>query len=460
VKVYDRLIKGLRAPFILGLKGKHSMSREKLWQRSKQQIRFQNDDMDFYFAWILSHQSECGSAFGECFYAASQIKDGDPESWYAAWTDMARRVESQAADSLEKGHRVSAREAYLRAFTYYQSAAIFVRPRDHRLAETWEKARSCIQRAAEQFLPPIESVRIPFEGKVLPGYFLHGNRGEKKTPTLIMIGGGETCAEELYFWVGPAGVRRGWNVLMVDLPGQGRTPFDGLFFRVDSEVPIKAVVDYTLSLREVDSERLALLGISGGGYMVSRAITIEKRIKACVASAPIIDVHRLAMAEIPPVLQHAPAFVGDALVRLAGLKSPLPVIAMEKFCWQAGVNKASEALEMARHARVERIEEISCPVLCLVGEGESEEQVAQAREFYERLQSPKQLRIFGAAEGADAHCQINNLSLMQQVAFDWLDEVFDDSGGDETLGRPLSPFARTERETLPETTAAAGAAGA
>jgi len=400
------------------------MAKEKLWQRSKQRIRFQNDDMDFYFAWILSHQCEGGSAFGECFYAASQIKDGDPESWYAAWTALAGRVESQATQALEKGHRVSAREAYLRAFTYYQSAAIFIRPRDPRLRDAWQKAQECFRQAAAQFSPPIEPIQIPFEGKSLPGYFMRGIEGNEKTPTLIMIGGGETCAEELYFWVGPAGVRRGYHVLMVDLPGQGNTPFDGLFFRPDSEVPIKVVVDYALSRPEVDPQRLAIFGISGGGYMVSRAITFEKRLKACIASAPITDFYRLATAEIPPALQKAPAFLGDTLVKLAGLQSPLPVIAAEKLCWQAGVSKISEALEMAQQAQVERIDEIACPVLCLVGEGESAEQMAQTHAFYNALNSPKELRIFTAADGADAHCQINNLSLMQQVVFDWLNEVF------------------------------------
>lgn len=381
--------------------------------------------MDFYFAWILAHQSEGGSALGECFYTASQVKDGDPESWYTAWAEIARRVESQATHALESGHRVSAREAYLRAFTYHQMAAIFVRPRDQRLRETWQKVQWCFRQAAAQFSPPIEPVQIPFEGKSLPGYFLHGNDGIRKAPTLIMIGGGETCAEELYFWVGPAGVRRGYHVLMVDLPGQGGTPFDGLFVRTNSEVPIRAVVDYALARPEVDPERLGLFGISGGGYMVSRAVPFEKRIKACAASAPIIDVHRLATAEFPPALLKAPAVVGDALVKLAGLQSPLPVIAMEKFCWQAGVSKTSEALEMARQARVERIDEITCPVLCMVGEGESEEQMAQAREFYNALKCPKELRIFTAADGADAHCQVNNLNLMQQVVFDWLDKVIE-----------------------------------
>jgi hypothetical protein len=74
----------------------------------------------------------------------------------------------------------------------------------------------------------------------------------------------------------------------------------------------------------------------------------------------------------------------------------------------------------------------------MVGEGESEEQMAQARAFYNALKSPKELHIFTAADGADAHCQINNLSLMQQVLFDWLDEVFGygwDVYSDETCQR-------------------------
>ena len=400
------------------------MKKEKLWQRSNQRIRFRNDDMDFYFAWILAHQREGGSAFGECFYAAAQVRDGDPESWYTAWMELARRVESQAAQALARGHRVSAHETYLRAFTYHQMASIFIRPRDQRLREGWQKAQWCFRQAAAQCKPPIEPIQIPFAGKVLPGYFLCGHNENRKAPTLILIGGGETCAEELYFWIGPAGVRRRYHVLLIDLPGQGSTPFDGLFFRVDSELPIKAVVDHILTRSEVDAERLALFGISGGGYMVSRALPFEKRIKACIASAPIIDIYQLVMAEIPSVLLKTPGFFRNTLTRLAGLRNPLPGIALEKFCWQAGVSTISEALEMARQARVERIEEITCPVLCMVGEGESEAQMMQAREFYNALRCPKAFRVFVAADGADAHCQINNLGLMQQVVFDWLDEVF------------------------------------
>jgi len=65
------------------------MSSDKLWQRSKQRIYFKNEDMDFYLAWMLSYQREGGATVGECFYAASHVKDGDPESWVQAWSELA-----------------------------------------------------------------------------------------------------------------------------------------------------------------------------------------------------------------------------------------------------------------------------------------------------------------------------------------------------------------------------------
>jgi len=33
------------------------------------------------------------------------------------------------------------------------------------------------------------------------------------------------------------------------------------------------------------------------------------------------------------------------------------------------------------------------------------------------------LRVYTVAEGADAHCQVNNLRLAHQELYDWLDEV-------------------------------------
>ncbi len=70
------------------------------------------------------------------------------------------------------------------------------------------------------------------------------------------------------------------------------------------------------------------------------------------------------------------------------------------------------------------VHQITCPVLCMVGEGEHVSFQWQARTAYERLAAPgKTLRVFTLHEGADAHCQANNFPLATQVVFDWFDEI-------------------------------------
>ena len=81
--------------------------------------------------------------------------------------------------------------------------------------------------------PPVESIEIPFEGTVLPGYFRKAATTNAPAKTLLLLGGAETFAEELFFYIGPQALARGYNLLTVDLPGQGLLPLEGLFFRPD-----------------------------------------------------------------------------------------------------------------------------------------------------------------------------------------------------------------------------------
>lgn len=91
--------------------------------------------------------------------------------------------------------------------------------------------------AAPLFDPPVEPCPIPFEGKSLPAYFLRPDSSGRQRKTLIMIGGGDTFVEDLILYIGPAALKRGCNVLVVDLPGQGILPSEGLPMRPDAEGP-------------------------------------------------------------------------------------------------------------------------------------------------------------------------------------------------------------------------------
>jgi hypothetical protein len=67
-----------------------------------------------------------GSEAGECLTTVSRIEEGDADSWYRAWNVTADRVFELAQKSAAAGHRVSAREAYLRACIYYHTSYPFL----------------------------------------------------------------------------------------------------------------------------------------------------------------------------------------------------------------------------------------------------------------------------------------------------------------------------------------------
>lgn len=132
--------------------------------------------------------------------------------------------------------------------------------------------------------PPVSAMSVPYDhaNLPLPGYFAPAPGSKGPNRTLIIMGGFDSSAEELYFGQGVEALKRGWHVFCFDGPGQTgmmrlrpRLPF-----RPDYEAVLTPVVDHLLARPEVDPGRLALLGISFGGYLASRAVSREKRVKA------------------------------------------------------------------------------------------------------------------------------------------------------------------------------------
>ena len=386
---------------------------------------FKHPTFDFFFQWLAGTETHGGAELGEAFVAASEIHDGDIEGWTRAWTALAQRVEQRAADGLSQGHLVSAREAYLRAYIYYRAALVFMNPRaDQRFSEQLEQARLCFRCGASLLDLPLESIHIPFESTTLPGLFLKAAADDAPRPTLIMIGGGDTFLEDLYYYIGPAGQKRGYNVLMVDLPGQGDLPNRGLVWRPDAEKPLGAVVDYALGRLDVDGERLAAYGLSGGGYLVPRAATRDRRLKAIVACSIILDMSRI-WAPILPKLETSPVF--KLWRRLQPRRFEPTMRLLETYKWRWGVRSLSDLIRVCRASTFDPTL-ITCPTLNLVPENEyGSYQTGRtwAYECLEKINHPNnRLVVAPRNEGADSHGAGTNLSLMSQIVFDWLDEVF------------------------------------
>jgi pimeloyl-ACP methyl ester carboxylesterase len=408
---------------------KQHNNEEKIMQRRVVKAFFDNEDMDFNLSWVMGSSSGGGAEVGECIYVASQIKDGDPECWIREWTKAGQRLEAHANAAEQAHHLASAREAYLRAFSYYQASIFCARSQDKRLAENWQRGTSCFQKAAALFIPPIVPIEVPLLPYSLHGYFMPAAGGVAKAPTLIYVTGGEGWAEHALFWVG-AGCSRGYNIVAVDLPIHigSRLRYSAFPFKDPTaaiDVPLKAVIDYTVQRPDVDLDRVALIGFSIGAYFAGRGVMADggKHIKAFIADSPISDPYRLSLSEFPSALLKAPSFVTNLVGKIAMHQSTPTAITAERTCWQFGVSSLLQLMELGRNALIEP-ERIRCPTLCLASEGEAPGFLTQAHEVYDALDVPKKLHIFSREEGADAHCQVNNLTLMQEVVYDWLDETF------------------------------------
>ena len=381
---------------------------------------FEDTDMDFTFgSLVLGSIVNHGVEVGEAFHTAAKIKGGDAASWQAEWIKMGEMAQSRGEKSLSDGHKVSAREQFQRASYYYRIGLLAMLPDDARLRPTAERSRGMLKRAGALFDPPMEYIEIPYEGTVLPGYFRKAQAGAKPVKTLIMIGGGETFAEDLFFYIAPQTYDRGYNFITVDLPGQGLLPLEGKVFRPDMNVPLKAVVDYALSRPDVDSSRLAIYGYSGGGGFAPQAAMHDSRLKAVAMNSCVVDAKPL-FAVMPVVsasreeMASWTTFHGNT-VKLVDWRWGVP---MDN---PAGLVKANEGFTFDPA-------KVTVPALIIVGEGEykSEEVKRQQQICMAGFTNPqKKLVITPEAEGASNHCIMENRSLNGQVLFDWLDGIFE-----------------------------------
>lgn len=405
---------------LAGTKNSHPVKPKKVFDAHESYVRFHfnDNDMDFTFAGIvLGAISTGGAEIGEAYRVAANIKDGDSLSWQTEWAKMADLAKARGENSLSKGHKVSARDQFLRASYYYRVSLMGKMPDDPSLVENTRLSREMLKEAGKLYEIPLEYFEVPFEGTALPGYFRKAASSNKPLKTLIMIGGGETFAEDLYFYIAQAAFDRGYNFMTVDLPGQGLLPLAGKPFRHDMNVPLKAVVDYALKRSDVDAEKLIVYGYSGGGGFVPQTATFDPRIKAIAMNSCVVDAKAL-FATMPVV---------KATKKEMSTWSTFHLNTVKLINWRWGVAMDNPAgLVDANEGFSFDPQKIKIPALIIVGEGEykSEEVKRQQKICFDNFSHPlKRFVITPANEGASNHCVMENRKLASQVFFDWADEV-------------------------------------
>lgn len=394
-----------------------------------------------------------GAEIGECLSTAYRIKEGDFESWHTEWLRTAKRIHSYADESLVKGHAVSAREAYLRASNYYRVAEfLLIDPDDPRIQTTWRNSKECFRKAAALFPFYVEPIEIPYvEGVTLPGYFYHYSKNDsifnnehgvtigKETvkkiyrPTLIAHGGFDSTLEELYSFAAAPAIERGYNCLTFEGPGQGGViRKQNIPFRYDWDKVVTPVIDYAVNRKDelgIDVNRIALMGISMGGYLAARAAAFDHRVSACILNDGVYDGYDAITSSFPESLITALEEGNSELVNstITDLmeSDPNARFNMKHGMWTTHSNSPYDLITGAKNYTIrDTIRKITCPTLVLEAE-KDDSFPKQPKKVYDELSSPKKYILFTEEEGAEEHCQSGASALSNQRIFDWLDEVFE-----------------------------------
>jgi 2,6-dihydroxypseudooxynicotine hydrolase len=205
------------------------------------------------------------------------------EDWCAAWCERAKVHEALGREALAQGYKLSAGEHLIRASMYYHFAK-FVFVHDlKQMREAHLLAVGCYRDALPHMRPAGERVAIPFEGKTMYGVLRKpsvASGGSGRLPILIMAPGLDSTKEELHAYEEPF-LARGIAILAIDGPGQGEAEYE-IPICGDYERTAHAVCDWIEKRPELDASKIAMWGVSLGGYYAPRATAYEKRIKACI----------------------------------------------------------------------------------------------------------------------------------------------------------------------------------
>ena len=215
--------------------------------------------------------------------ALGRIRSRDPDEWAAAWSAVADgyMAKAKAASDLKE-----ADANFVRAWRLYYFGQ-WPAPTSAGKQAAYQRAIDAYLEHARYFDPPLEVVRIPFEGKEIVGYLRLPANAKRPVPLVLAISGldsrKETVAETY-----AAALAEGIGFFAVDSPGTGQAPRKA---DESADQMYSRVLDYLATRPEIDKNRILAHGQSFGAYWAAKlAHTEAKRLAGVVTQSP--PIHR------------------------------------------------------------------------------------------------------------------------------------------------------------------------
>jgi dienelactone hydrolase len=344
--------------------------------------------------------------------AAAQGADAGTAEFFASWSAVADRLVGLGEEAVAAGRALSAGEKYRRAALYLINADRMQSVSAPGRRAHYERAIALQHKAMRLARDPVEIVEVPYEGTSLPAYFVPAlATGDRPPPCLIVWNGFDSFKEQLLgSGLAQELARRGVSTLFVDQPGTGGAlRLHNLHAIVETEKYGSACVDYLTARKDVDPDRIGILGVSLGGYYAPRAAAFEKRLALCVAWGANHNwgevqrrrMHREGENPVPHYWEHA--------------------------LWVWGQSSMEDFEKLWDRISLEGVaEQITVPFLVVHGAHDRQIPVAYAYRSYEQAtNSPKrELKIFTEREGGVEHCNLDDPMNATRFVADWVSETF------------------------------------
>lgn len=326
----------------------------------------------------------------------------------------------------------------LRAAQYYGQALFFVLGSEDPGSEKqlYQAGRGAWDKFCKLCDPAAVTANVPYGKTPLPVWFFRPDASGKRRPTVILTNGSDGQNVDMWTYGVPAALRRGWNALVYDGPGQGQLLFvDQVVFTPHWETVVTALVDWLAARSDVDPGKIALTGLSMAGDLAPRAAAFENRIAAVVAMPGVLAPWLGFPPEIRKILtpdkeetnnvwnkEVVPELPSSAAATMKKRIEPFSVPAMldaregKMFTDFYTPARLIESLDITNV-----VARIKMPTLVLDYDDE-QFYPGQPRQMFDKLTAPKDYVKLTAATGAQMHCSPMAPQQHCEVVFDWLQE--------------------------------------